>query len=409
MANANFGSMIAVLDGCLVDGFNLRSVDSIVRTGSVVRVNISAGHGYLQNQIVEIAGATPAAYNGQWRVESVSASWFEFNITGTPTTPATGTITVKTAALGFQKPFSGTHKAAYRSPNILSSRPFLRVDNSTHPGWVTGRQIQGKVHMGLNMSDIDTFVGDFAPWNPSGTSFPDWGWYKWHQSHSSGNGQSTPNSASGATWVLIGNDRTFYFIVYCAGSFQAGRMYAFGDFVSYKPGDLFNSFLWATENFNESNTTANVINPCGPLGNQYGTPSTTVSGEIVLKSWTGVGGSARAFKASMIPAWGNANHPRSGTQTGVAWPNGPTQSMLLWPSYVWENQAHIRGVYPGLMCIGNNVNLSEVVGGQIVDNVVNYPGRRFMVVSTADMIQINTGGGGSNDGRVAFDITGPWF
>ncbi len=86
--------------------------------------------------------------------------------------------------------------------------------------------------------------------------------------------------------------------------------------------------------------------------------------------------------------------------------------MLLWPTYIWENLSHIRGVYPGMMFIGNNLNLNEVSGGMIVDNVVNYPGRRFMVVAVADngwSLYNSALGGDNGNGRVAFDITGPWF
>jgi len=70
------------------------SVSTITRVGSVVTVTVSAGHGYIVDDFVTIAGADQSGYNGAQRIFSVpSSTTFTFINTTSPTTPATGTIT----------------------------------------------------------------------------------------------------------------------------------------------------------------------------------------------------------------------------------------------------------------------------------------------------------------------------
>jgi hypothetical protein len=252
------------------------------------------------------------------------------------------------------------------------------------------------------MSDVDTFTAQFAPYTLS--AIPDWGWFKWHQSHNSGNGQTSANNVSGATYVIVGDDRAFYFLVSCAGSFWARRVYGFGDFKSFKPADVNNVFLWATDNWNEGNIASDVCagGNCGPGSGAYNHRNTPWSGEIIYKAYTGIGSHVTAPKFSLSPSYDTASGLRSGYHVGLSFPNGPNQSIQLSPSYVWENRAHNRGVFPGIFFIGNNMNNPDN-DGAIMSNVTGYPDRLFIVLSCADMAATNL-----SYSRLAFDITGPW-
>jgi hypothetical protein len=97
----------------------------------VATATISAGHAYRREQVVEIAGADQPEYNGQFRVVATTTT-FTFAVTGTPASPATTatSLTAKVAPLGWEKPFSGTNKAAYRSKNPQSPQNILLIDNS---------------------------------------------------------------------------------------------------------------------------------------------------------------------------------------------------------------------------------------------------------------------------------------
>lgn len=398
----NFGDMINVLDAALVNGFNVRSVGSITRSGSLATMNIPSGHLFIEESVVRVVGADQDEYNGDKRVISRTGTAVTFEVTGSPATPATGTITVRQAPLGFEKAFSGTNKAAYRSLNPLSLKPYLRVDNSQHPSWVTGRAIVGKVHTGMTMTDVDTFVGDYSPYD-SNNSFPDWGWFKWYQSYSQNGGPNALNSSATNTWTIVGDDRCFYFIVLVNNSSYAGsRLYGWGELNSFKPNDPAPVFFWASENYNESNTSPN-INLYGPQSSIFGVDdgnSPTTSGQRLLKSFTGIGGDAATHKFSLNTK--NDGRVKSGHDTGVTWPNGPDLSLILHPAYASENQAHLRGMYPGLFCIHNNLG-NQIPHLRIIDTVSGYPNRKFIVVTVIDKDNTN-----NNNGRVAFDITGPW-
>ena len=166
LANA-WGDMTALLDAVLVDGFNLRTVDTLTFANGIATARVNTGHLYLVDQVVTIAGANQAEYNGEVRVLSTTSLEFTFAVTGTPLTPATGTTSVKVAPLNFDKAFSATNKRVYRSKNVLSNRPFLRVDNSLDPAYTTTYAKKAKVLMAESMSDIDTVVGAQAPFDPN--------------------------------------------------------------------------------------------------------------------------------------------------------------------------------------------------------------------------------------------------
>jgi hypothetical protein len=56
----------------------------------------STAHGFSVNDIVIISGADQAGYNDRFRVATTAdANTFTFTVYGSPTTPATGTITAK--------------------------------------------------------------------------------------------------------------------------------------------------------------------------------------------------------------------------------------------------------------------------------------------------------------------------
>ena len=193
----NWGSLTALLDACLVNGFNLQTVSAITRTDSTATATLTAGHGFMVDQVVLVAGCDQPQYNGEFTVTAVTSTTVSFTVNGTPVTPATTatSLTMKVAPLGFEIAYTGTNKRAYRSPNPRSNRPFLRVDDSLPTGYTTTWAKFGRVTIAEGMSDIDTFVGGRAPWEPaaptrnevpsgSGTTMYT-GWFKWYYARQS--------------------------------------------------------------------------------------------------------------------------------------------------------------------------------------------------------------------------------
>lgn len=73
--------------------FMERVVTSITRSGATATVTATA-HGYATGQFVNVQGAAQTEYNGKFTITVVDANTFTYPVTGTPATPATGTITV---------------------------------------------------------------------------------------------------------------------------------------------------------------------------------------------------------------------------------------------------------------------------------------------------------------------------
>lgn len=65
---------------------------TITRSGSTATAIMANGHPFVTGQKVVISGATQTEYNGAFTVTSTGPSSFEFTVSGSPATPATGTI-----------------------------------------------------------------------------------------------------------------------------------------------------------------------------------------------------------------------------------------------------------------------------------------------------------------------------
>lgn len=68
------------------------SISGITRAGATATATSATPHGLVTGQIVNIRGATQTEYNGDFVVTVTGASTFTYSVTGTPASPATGTI-----------------------------------------------------------------------------------------------------------------------------------------------------------------------------------------------------------------------------------------------------------------------------------------------------------------------------
>lgn len=89
-------------------GGTSEAVTSITRSGSVATVTTPYDHGFSTGQSITISGATQTEYNGTFTITVIGATSFTYTVTGTPATPATGTIT----AAGTQVSRAGEFYAA---------------------------------------------------------------------------------------------------------------------------------------------------------------------------------------------------------------------------------------------------------------------------------------------------------
>lgn len=329
--NGNAGTFIGVLDACLVTGFGSVTLNSLVVADDVATGTVSTGHGFAMvgatGMVIRIEGATPAGLNGDWRIASVPGSTtFTFATTGITDQTATGTITAKRAPAGWEKAYSGTNKAVYRSLDLQGTRLYLRVldDDSTNNNAV----IKGYV----TMSDVDTGTEAF----PAAACY----FYK------------IDTVRTSAPWWCYADSRAFYLISRAnSNEIISGAMF-FGDIAQV--------------------IRLNPEHACGIIGSS--TANTTSindtnhnysNGAALARSYTGAAGATYFFRP---------NHPKFNTLAATCPVNN---GLVIAPVEAWEAAALPVGFLPGAY---RPLNLgSGLSDGAIYDGIPELPGRTLRV------------------------------
>ena len=360
------GQMVGVLNACLVDGYNLKSITGITRTGQTATVACSA-HGNVADQVLLIAGATQAEYNGEFRIFNVTTNTFDITVTGTPATPATGTMTCKVAPLGFERPFTGTNKAVYRSANPQSNRLFLRVNDAA--------TLAAAVHFAVNMTDVDNGTGI----GPIPTGIADTVFQQramWRKSNAA--------DATTRRWVIIGDDKTFYFFVYWSATYPLeSNTGGFGDIEKFMAGDAFSTLMLAEDNAAATApSSASYTAYQGFLNNlNY---VNDPNGSWLARSYSAVSG------AVGVRAQGIGSSGASGANGYLQPYPSPLGELDVHPLYAAEGVAALRGRVRGLLQIVHKTSPGDTV---IVDNMAG--GGKVLCIA-------------ANSAVVAVDLTGPW-
>jgi hypothetical protein len=84
-----------------------QTVSSITRSGSTATVTTASAHGYTTGKLVAIKDADQTEYNGVFTITVTGASTFTYTVSGTPATPATGTI-LANASIAYRIDTPGT-------------------------------------------------------------------------------------------------------------------------------------------------------------------------------------------------------------------------------------------------------------------------------------------------------------
>lgn len=347
--SSSAGTLIAVLDACLQDGYGNITLDSLVVASDVATATKSTGHGFtmLDNvgPVIRMAGATPAGLNGDVRITVTSSTQFTFTTTGISDQTATGTITAKRAPAGFTKAFSGTNLAAYRSDDVTGTRLYLRVDDTGNPAKTRGYEV---------MTDINTGTGDY----PTVAQME--------------NGVYTYKNYS-STWTLISDGKLFYFLTDLA-TYQG--LLVFGDPISFKAGDAFHSVVCGARD-----DTINLF--------FSRTDSNGAIGCYVARSHSQLG-TAQTFtrKAHVSQA------ARIGSAGALAYPNPVDNSATFCPVEWWDTA--LRGFMPGLY---SQIHATIPPNNTVFTEVAGLDGHTLWLKSGYDF-------GGTCS--YTFDITGPW-
>jgi hypothetical protein len=369
------GSLIGILDACLVTGFGLKNVDSIVVTSNVAVVTISTGHSAEVGTVMLLSGVTvPAALNGEQKVTAISATTFSFATTGVSDQTATGTITCKAAPAGWSKAYSGTNLAAYKSTDVTSTGQYLRVDDTA-----TGN---ARVSGFETMSDVNTGSGQFpTPAQRTGGLY----WPK-----------SSGANATSRNWMVATDGKRFYMAV--AAYLSTPNDYfshMFGDLIPTKTNDPYCCSItgYATDVATVAPALLDSL-----LEISVTNPTTEA---YVSRSYTGLGSSCRMRKTAYILAT-NVSNWQSGSVTqsnAMMYPHPEDGGLYVSPYFLLESTSiSLRGRLPGYHVVPMYVPNGLFSARDSITGVTGLPGRTLRAFI----------GGAGEKGLAFFDTTGPW-
>jgi hypothetical protein len=357
------GGLTALLDVCLVQGANLRTVTGITRTGDVANAVISGGNPFQIGEVVEIAGATPSAYNGRFRVVARDAGSISYDVAGTPATPASGTMTARHPPAGWTRQEFSTNVVAYRDGGALGH--YMQVEDA-NPYSDAGASCRTRMAVGLTGLDTGTQL----------------------------NAPHRIQKANG--WVLVADARTCYVIMGSSNTFH------FGEIGSYVAAD---AYAWhqsrgetAANGINIGGT-FQVISRCSPIVGYNGDHQTAKVPIAALRAFDQLTPDQFMYPGGVGASFANCWTPQSVTLN--TYPNPADGSVPLCPFLLWEGlltclRGWLRGVYfpVGLVPAGafsNNVAWLD-------DVVIMGVTRRVAVVRY----------GVNGLGQLVFDLTGTW-
>ena len=359
--NNTAGALLAVLDACLVNGFGMQTASSVVVTGGVAVATVPSTPAVRAEMVVTVAGATPAGLNGDHKVISANSTTITFDAFGVADGTATGSITIKAAAAGWEKAFSGTNLAAYRSLNAQASAALLKVnDTGTTAARVVGYE---------SMTDINTGAGPF----PTEAQKAGGGYFQ------------KSSSAAGKKWFIVANDRVFYFGVAPYLTYPlAFYLVAFGDICSKKTGDAFRSFLVSNNSDRASGLSVSSDHFFGATGAACTT--------FFPRSYSAIGGAVAVSSLSI-----NGPGGLSGI-SGYTFPNPEDNGLMFSQVYAIEGNT-VRGHFPGIYTTPFST-INAIPDAQVLDETVSFA--KKMIYRNIGNVGAATGGG------VFFDTTGPW-
>ena len=369
--NGTAGSMIALLDAFLVNGFGTKAVDSAQVTSGICRMAITGASAAQDHSVIQLAGVTGSGVtlNGLQRVKAATASYVEFPC-DLPDGPLTGTITFKIAPLGWEKVFSKTNVAVYRSADPAGTRAYYRVDD-TNP-------LYARVTMYESMTDVDTGVG----MGPAASVVS--GGYYWHKRSAAG--------AHGVAYELRGDGQGFYLSVASnaattptvAGSYAFVTQYA-GDIKSDRSGDAWCAHLTGAVTTNYTDVSGDPF--------QEGASA----GRTLMRASHGIGG---AIAVSRL-VWGGGMSGAVGTLG--AFPSRVNNGLRLLQISVSDGAVADgpRGMYPGaLFCPQSGVS-AAVAGGFLQTLAPSAEAQSLSAVAVGVP-------SGAAAGVGFFDVTNPW-
>lgn len=379
--NGAAGTMIAVLNACLVDGFGVQVATSLVVAGGVATLNFAASHAAEVDTVIVVSGATPAGLNGEQKVTAVETNKVKF-ATAEADGTATGTISFKMASAGWSKPFVGTNLAVYKSVDPMAHGMFFRVNDAS----ATDARVIGYE----TMTAVNTGTGPF----PTTAQFN--GGPYWNKAYAAGTEQQK--------WECYADSRFVVFIqapgpvAYGSPLCTAGLVRGFGDLVALRPsGDKY-----ATAVFGARAATS------GDRNDSMDVYDGTLTGNALARA---VSGQGTAVLCGSLAYSGNPGY-LSGTELVLGrFPSEVDGKLILSRRFVGVVQPGYgvppRGNIPGFFTSPQSELSVSIFTRQVIEGSGELLGRRLKALSTGEA-PFAVGAPSMQNGVAFVDITGPW-
>lgn len=384
------GSLLEVLDACLVNGFGSKPVTNLVINNGVATATVAGGHTFVPDCVARIVGgvSTGGQINGEARVSAIGLNTISWPTT-LPNQTVTGSPVIDMAPAGWEKMRTG-NVGAYRATSPLATKFWLQVKNdytSESPGannWI-GATVLGFETMGDALAGTAQFPA--AVDKPTGLL---WGL---------GN-TSSPGDAR--HWSLYADDQAFYICLAAHRGANYQAVCGFGDILPANPADVY-----ACAVIGSGFTFGNDVNHTYSGNLAY--PSTFSAGPpgvgaFLARSFSGLEGGVGAYTNSAAKLQldvANAANMSGGTGHLAPYPNPADNGLILAPAFYYEISAPaLRGFTPGFLFA------TQRVGAAIPDGTVLAGSG---ALATRKIRAVGIGNSGDQARGVAFfDITGPW-
>ena len=356
------GSMTALLDALLVDGWGLQSATSVVIASGVATATFAADHAAAMHSVVEVAGATGSYtdLNGEQKITVANSNTLKW-ATALPDGTATGSITVKMAGGGWERPFTDTNLRAYKSASPQGHGQFL---------WVNDTGVDNARVIGYeNMTAVSTGTGLFP------TTAQVSGGYYWMKS-------ATATDAP-INWMAGTDGRMLYLFTEPFGAgYPTSKIMVFGDMAPEAPaGDPYATLLLGD------------VTPAEYPGGFY---YLALGGPGVNKAYAApraYGGAGTCVRGLVVATAHNSSYP--------AFPNPITGGFNLAETEYRDTGADAfpRARLPGLR-LGLVTGVESVIPPR---SILTVGARAYAVALSSNSMYAKTG-----LSPIALDITGPW-
>lgn len=376
VVNGQPGSLIALLDACLLTGFGIVTPTAVSVSDGIATATLPSGQSFFERAGVLVSGGTPAELNGEARVLTTSTTQITWATTAADGA-ASGSIEIRYAPVGgWAKVFSGTNLAVYRSTDVQSNGHYLRVDDAG----TTSARVRGYE----SMTDANTGTGPF----PTDAQMSGGGyWYK-----------STAANANAVRWKLAADSRMFVLCIAAGSGANASNHGAmargFGDTLPLRQeGDAWSTVL----SINGSSIGSSIS--CGSLDSHYSSSGAGMS--VTPRAWQGLGSAVihdvRSYTGSAAV---------SGADSALGpFPSEVDGQLKLSRRYLTEQGAKPpRADIPGMLFVPQAGLTSYVSDSDVVDGSGDLAGRRLMAVGAPGAHSYNV----VPSGIYFIDITGPW-